>query len=414
MSGLFLLAPVLNLVTSVDRFATNVTMSESTPLKIVIVAACACLGLASLGFGSWTIAKRRSAAQFHSNLAFVLSCAVALVALEGVARLSIANGWAPLNNERLYSNRLCSEDYWRMRAARIDLGIEPDRYHSILGWTASRTSDDPDRMDPGPDADPRPKVLFYGDSFMAGISREHGTIPRLLQSQFPDFQMLNYGVGGYGVDQIWLRYKLSGEKYPAELVVLGVLTHDLSRSLLKIRDYRKPYFEKRPDGTFALSGVPIEKELSAWLEENGPELRSYSIGALKTAANLLWYGFESSNVRCNEESSRSRNTAILTMATEHAEALEHQVVGLVFVSAREMFLKAGSAISCAIIFRRGRSQLLDTKEVILMAAESHGHAILDYFVANDGHPNALGNRVIAEALARLIVERDMLLTQADN
>ena len=58
--------------------------------------------------------------------------------------------------------------------------------------------------------------------------------------------------------------------------------------------------------------------------------------------------------------------------------------------------------------------MLDTKEVILMAAESHGHAILDYFVANDGHPNALGNRVIAEALARLIVERDMLLTQADN
>ncbi len=138
LGGLTLLSSVLRLAVRADRFATNVAMSESTSLKLALLAACGVAGLIGLGFGVWTFAKRRSRATFQLNLALVVSAVLALGVLEAVARVSIARGWAPFNDERLYANRLCREDYWRLRAARLGIETPPERYHPVLGWTAPR------------------------------------------------------------------------------------------------------------------------------------------------------------------------------------------------------------------------------------------------------------------------------------
>jgi hypothetical protein len=44
-------------------------------------------------------------------------------------------------------------------------------------------------------------------------------------------QVLNFGVDGYGVDQAYLRYARDVRPYRPDVVVLGLITHDLFRSM---------------------------------------------------------------------------------------------------------------------------------------------------------------------------------------
>jgi len=96
------------------------------------------------------------------------------------------------------------------------------------------------------------------------------------------------------------------------------------------------------------------------------------------------------------------------MATDHAAALEHPLVGLVFVTAREMYRDSWQHRFLVGYFRERNIPAVDMKDVILRDARARDRSIRDYFLANDGHPSALGNQVVAEAVARLIAEGDLL------
>ena len=52
--------------------------------------------------------------------------------------------------------------------------------------------------------------------------------------------LLNYGVAGYGVDQIYLLFEQSLELYRRPLVVVSLLRTDLDRTILSDQ---KPHFE---------------------------------------------------------------------------------------------------------------------------------------------------------------------------
>lgn len=79
-------------------------------------------------------------------------------------------------------------------------------------------------------ADPK-QIWIFGCSFTYGLClNDPETYPWLLQERFPDFLVVNFGVGGYGTIQSLIQLKealAAGRKPPAVLIIAYVNLHDM-------------------------------------------------------------------------------------------------------------------------------------------------------------------------------------------
>ena len=74
------------------------------------------------------------------------------------------------------------------------------------------------------------RLAAFGDSFVYGNEvPDSSTWPAQIERMDSAVEVLNYGVGGYGLDQAFLRYLREGEKYHPQLVVIGFVPDDLPR-----------------------------------------------------------------------------------------------------------------------------------------------------------------------------------------
>jgi hypothetical protein len=103
------------------------------------------------------------------------------------------------------------------------------------------------------------RVAAFGDSFVYGNevgTRETWTAD--IESASPRIEVLNYGVGGYGVDQAYLRYKQEGSNFSPQMVLIGFVPDDLRRVVNVYRrfisDNEVPLFKPR----FVLNGTDIQ------------------------------------------------------------------------------------------------------------------------------------------------------------
>lgn len=78
----------------------------------------------------------------------------------------------------------------------------------------------------------RERVLTFGDSYTHGNDVDDAqTWQHAAEQARPGLEMLNFGVGGYGMTQAFLRYEAEVENYEATGAILGCMTDDLRRSL---------------------------------------------------------------------------------------------------------------------------------------------------------------------------------------
>ena len=70
----------------------------------------------------------------------------------------------------------------------------------------------------------------------------------LVLSQDPRLEVLNFGVGGYGTDQAFLRYQRDGIQFQPEIVLLGIMPENIYRLVNRFR----PFY-------LAQSGIPLTK-----------------------------------------------------------------------------------------------------------------------------------------------------------
>lgn len=103
------------------------------------------------------------------------------------------------------------------------------------------------------------RILIFGDSFTFGDEvGDDETYPAYRERKLPGAEVLNFGVHGYGHDQMLLYLREEGVKYRADVVVLGFAYDDLARNSLEFRDYAKPRFVLE-DGRLALRNVPVPR-----------------------------------------------------------------------------------------------------------------------------------------------------------
>ncbi len=109
------------------------------------------------------------------------------------------------------------------------------RRHPVLGWPAGegftpRRAPESERR-----TDQPALVSLYGESFTFGseVSDDAAWGNRLATKL--NARVDNYGVGGYGTDQAFLRFQLNTND-PARVVVLGIVTENLMRNVNQFRD----------------------------------------------------------------------------------------------------------------------------------------------------------------------------------
>jgi lysophospholipase L1-like esterase len=134
-----------------------------------------------------------------------------------------------------------------------DTTIALDRYNSstdteliydpLLGWTnrpnvpnynaAGMRADREYTLDP-PDGVLR--IAAFGDSFTHGNEVERTDswayqLETILNEQGVHAEVLNFGVGGYGLDQAYLRWQQQGRAYQPDVVLVGLVSLDIPRTV---------------------------------------------------------------------------------------------------------------------------------------------------------------------------------------
>ena len=127
------------------------------------------------------------------------------------------------------------------------------------------------------------RVLCVGDSFTFGAGLlDDQTMPARLEVALNGpgptrWEVLNFGVEGYGTDQQWLYFSERGLGYHPAVVVLSFFELNLERNIMSFRDYAKPYFAL-VDGHLALQNVPVPAPPD--LLARKPEMPRLRLGSL--------------------------------------------------------------------------------------------------------------------------------------
>jgi hypothetical protein len=113
----------------------------------------------------------------------------------------------------------------------------------------------------------RDRIALIGDSFTFGeeVKYEETWGYSLQQHLGIERQVLNYGVPGYGLDQAYLRYLRDVRPLHADIVVIGLISHDIERTMtvynfISFPEWGFPFAKPRfsfSNGELVISNSPV-------------------------------------------------------------------------------------------------------------------------------------------------------------
>jgi hypothetical protein len=322
-------------------------------------------------------------------------------------------------------------------------------HNSALGWVFAREANSAGIRDNREyDRLPPPgivRISAFGDSFTYGsdVALED-TWAKQLAMIDPAIEVLNYGVGAYGLDQAYLRYLQIGTEYNPHIVFIGYMSENIARNVNIFRPFygrlyrdvifTKPRF-KVTDGELVLVSNPLstfedyehfllnDREVLAKLGENDYHYQvNYSSGPfdfLPTVrfVKVFWGAFNS----------RIWNPIFKLDGMYNVESEAYAVTLKIFDSFHRKVLENG-ALPIILIFpdlsdqwrsrqkeKRRYAPLLDyfrTKRYqfidLLGALEPYeSDYTVDALTERWGHYSPLGNKIIAGYISTHLKDWDI-------
>lgn len=131
------------------------------------------------------------------------------------------------------------------------------------------------------------RIAVFGCSqtFGSGVEDDE-TFSARLAAGLRDVEVLNFGVHGYGTDQMLLRWEQEGAGYAPDVVVLAFAYYHLDRNVSGFRFFAKPRFVLGPDGSLALDGVPVPDPDA--LARNGQRVAPWPLADHSVLLRWLW------------------------------------------------------------------------------------------------------------------------------
>ena len=291
-------------------------------------------------------------------------------------------------------------------------------------------------------------ISLYGDSFTQGgdVTSNRKTWGSLLSEELGCY-VANFGMGGYGTDQAYLRF-LENRSDPSAVVIFGLHPADLVRNLTRIRDLEtcvrwfalKPRFVLDHEGQLELVPIPTltEEEYLRVLTVRGPQLVlehenlhpggpagvvklqfPYTISVTKNV--LKFYGFRSLIFRYPEymefaERGHPLHGLEITVAItrEFARLARERgkapvVVILPYGGDIPYYLKHGLWPYHTITedFRRNELAFIDFGPYLVSVAQQLDKNLAEYF-GPTGHYNDEGNALVARFVLNYLRENGLM------
>jgi hypothetical protein len=169
---------------------------------------------------------------------------------------------------RFYHSKSVSEQHAKILKKFIAGQFQYKKYNPTLGWTIK-----PDGTTKLYQANSlgfrgsreysiqpikgKHRISTFGDSFTHGndVNNEE-TWQTYMEGLDSNREVLNLGVGGYGLDQAYLRYLQDGRQYQADIVFIGFMSENIFRNVNTFRPFyypntklplAKPRFEVKGD-----------------------------------------------------------------------------------------------------------------------------------------------------------------------
>lgn len=341
-----------------------------------------------------------------------LAEALVRVAVFGDSQFLRQHAWR-LRRPLLYCDPWGDEDFWKLRhrfATRREL-LEPSLYHPTLGWVSPSIEAATLRHRDFAGSTGQRQILLFGDSFARCATPREDCFEALLEQseQGASHDLLNYGVSGYGLDQIYLLLRQSIDLYAGldPIVVVGVFVNDdLDRCLLSLRDWPKPRL-RVVGGDLVPDGGPAPS-MERYLAEHPLRARSYAWSALVRGTPL------GSLARPSGPALRERRRkeieelagAILEALLSELQTRRLRSCFLLFYSEAHLRQPQRGDWREALVQERLEERgipCVSTRDAILEDAASAGRDVAAYYgrdPAGAGHLNRLGNEVALRALLR--------------
>lgn len=320
----------------------------------------------------------------------------------GLLRRELSVRWSLLRPDSewrdpdLFGDQLDSDAHWIL-AGRWDSYCAkpcPTRIHPLLGWTQGHmTADNPMGLEPETRSrlrrDGRPKVLFYGDSYVGGHAARENWLPFLLDRQLDGADVLHLGVGGYGTDQMHLLFRETVPMVDApRLVLMGVMPFSFDRVALRVRSYQKPVLVVGESGDLEVANVPIDPRPRRFYRRARLGFRSYLRAAIRHRR------VDGPSVSFDEKA--RINGAILDANVRLAREVGAEIAYVIFHDRPQLTRPDERAAFFRDELASRGIATFDTAEPLLAHAERAGTDASELYA--DGHHNDLGNRVLADAM----------------
>jgi hypothetical protein len=338
--------------------------------------------------------------RFLPRFAFLLLFTALLFEL--VLRLAFAlpGGRLPaLQDAELLGDPNTDDFYWVL-AARLERKVARDYVLPVRGWGQKRpTPENPHGLRPDARealARTGPFIHFYGDSFVHGMPFNRTTLPALLDDRTDAFSVVNLGVRGYGLDQMYLTARELGLPAPGSEVWVGLLTWDLDRAYLSFSYGQKPRYRLEA-GRLTLPNVPITRIDQVFVDEFEIPFRSWLLQLLRHHWRSR-QGLERGGAEREEKIALNR--AILKEWADWCRAGGIPMRIVLFHTRQDLAQESWRTRAVREMCAENDLPLLDTAEVLLPYLKRVGSWGDELFEAGDFHHTDLANELIADWLTQ--------------
>jgi hypothetical protein len=367
-------------------------------VAVLILAAMA----AAFGFNAWVRATggwRR----FLPRFAFLVICTALLLELTLRLLFALPGGsrrdWLKAD---LLADPNADEAYWVL-TARLAGAVERDHVVPLRGWSQLR----PDQENPlGLREETlralrrnEPKMYFFGDSFVQGMPFNEQSLPSLVGERLPERSLVNLGVRGYGVDQMYLLAREIGLPPEGGEVWVGILTWDLDRAFLAFTHGQRPRY--RLDETLVLERSPGPQTDQEYVDGYRMPFRSWLVQAVRHRWRMR-EGLERGGPERDEkiEINRAILRAWANWTREHGTPMRV----ILFHTRQDLAQESWRTRAVHAICQELGLPLFDTADVLLPYLKEKGTWGEELFQPGDFHHTDLANRLIADGVAAWVAK----------
>jgi len=321
-----------------------------------------------------------------AGLRIAAGVVAAFVLAELATRIVTRSPWSWQSPD---SDRYVTIDPQIGRVPRPGLSIRhPKGFTITTGEYGTRSNANP------PPQSERPLTLAVGDSFAFGDEVNDAESWEAVLERLSGHRVINAGVPGFGLDQAVLRAEQLAAVYAPDVIIVSFIPHDVLRCQMSYwSGHAKPYFDI--DGS-ALRLRPAPVAPPSLLSRVKGFLSLSVLLDLSFPQFLHWDG-------PRELAAHARGREVACRLMERLAQLGAERHALVVVLAQPQVPDA-------------TDEQLELKDGVLTCARANGLVVLDLFptvaaltaeqraLLFHGHMSAAGNRLVGEALARLLAD----------